>query len=198
MPKISTYATSIPAVNDKLIGTDANDNSATKNFTVGDVASLLITTEVLDSSSTIDQPRTSITDLETILLGSATSNDEVSLAANGEVTFLKAGTYLIESSFNVGQITPSGQDVIVSVSYGSFLNGTQFNGTKIYKWNIASNVAQFYNTKTDSFILKVVANDVLKFAFGSSNLQAGLGSTLGATGLEAVPSSNIKVFKIRN
>ena len=196
MPKISTYATSIPAVNDKLIGTDANDNSATKNFTVGDVASLLITTEVLDSSSTINQVFEG--SLKTVLFGSATSNDEVSLAANGEVTFLKAGTYLIESSFNVGQITASGASSLVNVNYGSFLNGTQFNGTKMYKWNIADNAVQFYNTKTDSFILKVVANDVLKFAFNSTNLQAGLGSSVLSSGLEAVPSSNIKVFKIRN
>ena len=196
MPKISTYATSIPALNDKLIGTDANDNSATKNFTVGDVVSLLITTEVLDSSSTIDQVFEG--SLKTILFGSATSNDEVSLAANGEVTFLKAGTYLIESSFNVGQITASNTSSLVNVNYGSFLNGTQFNGTKMYKWNIANNAVLFYNTKTDSFILKVVANDVLKFAFNSTNFQAGLGSSIASSGLEAVPSSNIKVFKIRN
>ena len=197
MPKISTYATSIPAVNDKLIGTDANDSSATKNFTVGDVASLLITTEVLDSSSTINQP-SNVLALQTILFGSATSNDEVSLAANGEVTFLKAGTYLIESSFNVGQITASSTSTLVNVNYGSFLNGTQFNGTKMYKWNIADNDVLFYNTKTDSFILKFVANDVLKFAFNSTNFQAGLGSSVASSGLEAVPSSNIKVFKIRN
>ena len=196
MPKISTYATSIPTLNDKLIGTDANDNSATKNFTVGDVVSLLITTEVLDSSSTIDQVFEG--SLKTILFGSATSNDEVSLAANGEVTFLKAGTYLIESSFNVGQITASNTSSLVNVNYGSFLNGTQFNGTKMYKWNIANNAVLFYNTKTDSFILKVVANDVLKFAFNSTNFQAGLGSSIASSGLEAVPSSNIKVFKIRN
>ena len=196
MPKISTYATSIPALNDKLIGTDANDSSATKNFTVGDVASLLITTEVLDSSSTINQVFEG--SLRTILFGSATSNDEVSLAANGEVTFLKAGTYLIESSFNVGQITASGTATLVNVNYGSFLNGTQFNGTKMYKWSIANNDVLFYNTKTDSFILKVVANDVLKFAFNSTNLQAGLGSSVASSGLGAVPSSNIKIFKIRN
>lgn len=196
MPKISTYATSIPALNDKLIGTDANDSSATKNFTVGDVASLLITTEVLDSSSTINQVFEG--SLKTILFGSATSNNEVSLAANGEVTFLKAGTYLIESSFNVGQITASGTSSLVNVNYGSFLNGTQFNGTKMYKWSIANNAIQFYNTKTDSFILKVVANDVLKFAFNSTNFQAGLGNSVASSGLEAVPSSNIKIFKIRN
>jgi hypothetical protein len=68
----------------------------------------------------------------------------------------------------------------------------------MYKWSIANNAVTFYNTKTDSFILKVVANDVLKFAFNSTNLQAGLGSSVASLGLDAVPSSNIKVFKIRN
>ena len=197
MPKISSYSTTAPALTDRLIGTDANDNSATKNFTVGDVASLLITTEVLDSSSIVDQP-SSILALQTILFGSATSNDEVSLAANGEITFLKAGTYLIENSFNVGQVTASGVSTLVNVNYGSFLNGTQFSGTKMYKWNIASNNTQFYNTKTDSFILNVVANDVLKFAFTSTNTQAGLGVSPAGSGLTSVPSSNIKIFKIRN
>lgn len=196
MPKISSYSTTAPALTDRLIGTDANDNSATKNFTVGDVASLLITTEVLDSSSTANQFFEG--SLKTILFGSATSNDEVSLAANGEITFLKAGTYLIENSFNVGQVTASGVSTLVNVNYGSFLNGTQFSGTKMYKWDIASNNTQFYNTKTDSFILNVVANDVLKFAFTSTNTQAGLGVSPAGSGLTSVPSSNIKIFKIRN
>ena len=145
----------------------------------------------------VDQPSSALA-LQTILFGGATSNDEVSLAANGEITFLKAGTYLIESSFNVGQITASNQSSLINVNYGSFLNGTQFNGTKMYKWDIAINVAQFYNTKTDSFILNVVANDVLKFAFVSTNLQAGLGVSTAGSDLTSIPSSNIKIFKIRN
>ena len=194
MPKISSYTTTAPALTDKLIGTDTNDSSATKNFTVSDVLNLGKANLVLDSSSTIAQVFEG--SLKTILFGSATLNDEVSLAATGEVTFLKAGTYLIENSFNIGQITAAGNTTLTSVNYGSFLNGTQFNGTKMYKWSVASNVSGFYNTKTDSFILKVVANDILKFAFNSTNLQAGLGSSAVSLGLEAVPSSNIKVFKI--
>jgi len=42
MPKISTYTTSTPALDDKLIGSDANATPAnsTKNFTLGDTLTL--------------------------------------------------------------------------------------------------------------------------------------------------------------
>jgi hypothetical protein len=42
MPKISTYATTTPALDDKLIGSDANATPAnsTKNFTLGDTLTL--------------------------------------------------------------------------------------------------------------------------------------------------------------
>lgn len=195
MPKISSYTTTAPALTDKLIGTDTNDSSATKNFTVSDVLNLGKANLVLDSSSVASQSSSDLS-LQTILFGLAASNDEVSLAATGEVTFLKAGTYLIENSFNIGQITAAGNTTLTSINYGSFLNGTQFNGTKMYKWSVAANIEAFYNTKTDSFILNVVANDILKFAFNSTNSKAGLGISALSSGLEAVPSSQIKIYKI--
>tara|TARA_B110000483_G_C18136635_1_gene519758 strand:+ start:1229 stop:1486 length:258 start_codon:yes stop_codon:yes gene_type:complete len=42
MSKISTYATTTPALDDKLIGSDANatPTNATKNFTLGDTLGL--------------------------------------------------------------------------------------------------------------------------------------------------------------
>jgi len=42
MGKISTYAIdSTPQLNDKVIGTDVNDNNITKNYTIGDIISLV-------------------------------------------------------------------------------------------------------------------------------------------------------------
>jgi hypothetical protein len=40
MAKISTYATTAPALGDMLIGTDVNDMNSTKNFTIGSLLSL--------------------------------------------------------------------------------------------------------------------------------------------------------------
>ena len=40
MPKISTYNTVTPTLNDKVIGTDKDNNNATKNFTIADIVAL--------------------------------------------------------------------------------------------------------------------------------------------------------------
>jgi hypothetical protein len=40
MAKISTYATTAPALGDMLIGTDVNDMNSTKNFTIGSLLSI--------------------------------------------------------------------------------------------------------------------------------------------------------------
>ena len=40
MPKISTYNTTTPKLDDKLIGTDVDNNKATKNFTIADIIAL--------------------------------------------------------------------------------------------------------------------------------------------------------------
>ena len=40
MTKIALYPTTLPELTDMLIGTDVNNNNATKNFTVGDVVDL--------------------------------------------------------------------------------------------------------------------------------------------------------------
>ena len=93
MPKISSYSTTAPALTDKLIGTDANDNSATKNFTVGDVLGLSQGL-VLDSFNAVAQPILSANTPQQVVFGSAVSNDSVSLAADGSITFLKAGRYI--------------------------------------------------------------------------------------------------------
>ena len=70
MPKISTYATTTPALTDKLIGTDANDNSATKNFTVGDVIGLVVGpigfTQDLTAASLYNQQPPSLNTLKQI------------------------------------------------------------------------------------------------------------------------------------
>lgn len=41
MSKISTYSTSEPSLSDMIIGTDANDENATKNFLIADILDLV-------------------------------------------------------------------------------------------------------------------------------------------------------------
>ena len=193
MPKISTYATTTPALTDKLIGTDANDNSATKNFTVGDVLGLSQGL-VLDSFNTVAQPILSANTPQQVVFGSAVSNDSVSLASDGSITFLKAGRYIIESRFNGGRII-SGSGANFNLFYASKLNGTQIGNTIEDSIYVTSNVSSFFDTTINTFVLSVDSNDVLTFEFKSEITSAGLGVST-TTGFNDIPSSVIRINKV--
>ena len=193
MPKISSYSTTAPALTDKLIGTDANDNSATKNFTVGDVLGLSQGL-VLDSFNAVAQPILSAFTPQQVVFGSAVSNDSVSLAADGSITFLKAGRYIIESRFNGGRIT-SGSAATFNVFYASKLNGTQIGNTIEDSIYVTSNVGGFFNTTINTFVLSVDSNDVLTFEFKSQLTSVGLGVLL-TSGFSDIPSSVIRINKV--
>ena len=194
MPKISTYATSIPTLNDKLIGTEANDNSATKNFTVGDVLGLSQGL-VLDSFNTVAQPIADANISQQVIFGSAVANDSVSLAADGSITFLKAGRYIVETRFNGGQISSSGYSAYFNIFYASKLNGTQIGNTIEDSVKTDTNVSNFYDTTMNTFVLSVNSNDVLTFEYKTGGPGSGLGVST-TTGFNDIPSSVIRINKV--
>ena len=193
MPKISSYSTTAPALTDKLIGTDANDNSATKNFTVGDVLGLSQGL-VLDSFNAVAQPILSATTPQQVVFGSAVSNDSVSLAANGSITFLKAGRYIVETRFNGGQIGTAG-NYSYNIFYASKLNGTQIGNTIEDSVRVTTGMSNFYDTTMNTFVLSVDSNDVLTFEFKSGVSGGGLGVST-TSGFNDIPSSVIRINKV--
>ena len=193
MPKISSYSTTAPALTDKLIGTDANDNSATKNFTVGDVLGLSQGL-VLNSFNAVAQPISDVNTPQQVVFGSAVANDSVSLAADGSITFLKAGRYIIESRFNGGRIS-SGSGTTFNIFYASKLNGTQIGNTIEDSVYVSSGVGGFFDTTINTFVLSVNSNDVLTFEFKTSLVLAGLGVSTTA-GFNDIPSSVIRINKV--
>ena len=202
MPKISSYTTTAPASGDLLIGSDVNASptNSTKNFTVSSVLALgTPVTQVLDSSSVVDQFTENLGAITKIKFGSAVSNNNILLDALGDITFLIAGNYLIENTFNVGQISASTVATPFSLSYGGFVNGVQAIDSKTYRWDIAANETDYYNTKSDTFIFQATANDILYFGFetsiGAAETQ-GLGTHVAGFGLSNIPSSQIKIYKI--
>ena len=194
MPKISSYSTTAPALTDKLIGTDANDNSATKNFTVGDVLGLSQGL-VLNSFNAVAQPISDVNTPQQVVFGSAVANDSVSLAADGSITFLKAGRYIIESRFNGGRITSGSSNATFNMFYASKLNGTQIGNTIEDSVYVSSGVGGFFDTTINTFVLSVNSNDVLTFEFKTSLVLAGLGVSTTA-GFNDIPSSVIRINKV--
>jgi hypothetical protein len=81
MAKISTYATTAPALGDMLIGTDVNDMNSTKNFTIGSLLSL--------PGSTTYVPYTGATN-DVFLLGYGFYANEFVVYGGTSSQFLKA------------------------------------------------------------------------------------------------------------
>ena len=194
MPKISSYSTTAPALTDKLIGTDANDNSATKNFTVGDVLGLSQGL-VLDSFNSASQTIADINTPQQVVFGSAVANDSVSLAADGSITFLKAGRYIVETRFNGGQISSSGFTATFNVFYASKLNGAQIGNTIEDSVRVTTGTSNFFDTTMNTFVLSVNSNDVLTFEFKSGVSGTGLGVST-TSGFSDIPSSVIRINKV--
>ena len=194
MPKISSYSTTAPALTDKLIGTDANDNSATKNFTVGDVLSLSQGL-VLDSFNSVSQLIANTSTSQQVIFGSAVANDSVSLAADGSITFLKAGRYIVETRFNGGQIGAAGVTANFNIFYASKLNGAQIGNTIEDSVRITAGTSNFFDTTMNTFVLSVNSNDVLTFEFKSGLAGSGLGVSI-ASGFSDIPSSVIRINKV--
>ena len=193
MPKISSYSTTAPALTDKLIGTDANDNSATKNFTVGDVLGLSQGL-VLNSFNTVAQPIADANISQQVIFGSAVANDSVSLAADGSITFLKAGRYIVETRFNGGQIISAGANYTFNIFYASKLNGTQIGNTIEDSVRVNTGTSDFFDTTMNTFVLSVNSNDVLTFEFKSGVSGGGLGVST-TSGFNDTPSSVIRINK---
>lgn len=108
MAKIETYALSQPSLDDKVIGTDVNDDNITKNFSIGDIVAL--------ANGNIPPSSVNLEYISYPLFGILTTNTGGTNAVVPLVDYLNAGLlsptdYIKLSDFAVtatGPITSSG------------------------------------------------------------------------------------------
>lgn len=111
MPKISTYNTTTPKLDDKLIGTDVDNNKATKNFTIADIIAL-----VPGGSSSV-QSLNSLVGVLDIVAG----NPQISVTTNGSnqiiISTVATGGNYLEDVFVTNGVAQLG--VILTVPEGT-------------------------------------------------------------------------------
>lgn len=209
MPKISTYGAVNPDLNDKLIGTDANDNLATKNFTVESLRDLIVLNEEFNVLGLVDLSNQELSAPNTktqVTFGPAATNAYFEVNAGGNVTTLTAGNYRINVLLNSGAIATSQADQHVDFFY-SFDKGIS------QQFNTIQNTVYFDGADTDpaqtismNFVMPLSVGDVLKFfqaasvyvASGSpTTMRTGLVTrTTGTTLMNDIPSAAIYIYKI--
>jgi len=113
MAKISTYVIdSTPQLNDKVIGTDVNDNNITKNYTIGDIISLvppipsIVTDLFVPISNGVDYVDSVITQDSTTVPTTINVNGLIGITGTGESVFVGKNAGVLSdktvAQFNIG------------------------------------------------------------------------------------------------
>ena len=169
MSKISSYAVdSTPNLSDKVIGTDVDNMNATKNFTIGQILNLGV-------SSGIFVPYTGATANVNLGTRSITANSIIKLGGTSS-QFLKAdgtvdsNSYITSNNFSYGSFydTTNQTAVAANTAYPVKLNSTDSTATSGF-----SILTDGLGNKT---IIKAANEGVYNIAF-SAQLRRGSGGT---------------------
>jgi hypothetical protein len=198
MAIISTYPIDATVtLADKLIGTDAEDSSKTKNYTVGSILTLArpSATTVLYAFSTANQVPSGLDTPLQVTFGAAqnTSTDPVMLDALGNITFNQTGLYLFNGYANFERQGSSG-GVTVTL-FRALLNGVQTGPTRGVDLSGTGIMFPYELTLP----IQVSAGDVLTWEImrDSSGVDQGGMYTHTALGpWDDVPSAQIEIFKV--
>lgn len=198
MATISTYPIDgSVSFSDKLIGTDAEDSSKTKNYTIGSILSLASSsaTSVLYAFSTANQVPSGLDTPLQVTFGAAqnTSTDPVMLDALGNITFNQTGMYLFNGFGNIERQGSSGGTV--SLLFRALIDGVQAG---IVKGFDLSSIGIMIPYEITTIINITEAGTVLTWEIlrDSSGVNGGgMYTHTTSSSWDNVPSAQIQIFK---
>ena len=198
MAQISTYASiQNPTLDDKLIGTDIENENLTKNFTISSVLGLkqISLTNVLAAVDTTNQEPSGLDSALQVKFGAAqkTATDPVMLDALGNITFNQGGLYLFNGYANFERQGSSG-GVTVTL-FRALLNGVQSGPTKGVELSGTGIMFPYELTLP----IQVSAGDVLTWEImrDSSGVNGGgLYIHTNSGPWSNVPSADVNIYKI--
>jgi len=189
MAKISTYPTiSSVSTSDMLIGTDASDNSATKNFIVGDLLNLSISN--LQAYSLVTQQHTTINTNKNIDFEFGSFTNGVTLTSGNQIGFNSTGKFMIDVRVRLEHVSGGG-DAQVSM-WLKYPTTNVSNSRQVY--TIANAHVQELSY---GFVVNIASvSDTIFVQWATSNLAARLIPAL-ATGIyPTAPSAILNVYKV--
>lgn len=200
MGYIANYAqVTAPSLTDKVIGTDVDNNNATKNFTIQDILSLggVPLTNVLSAEDVaVSQGPSTTNSLYQLLIGGAqgTASDPVMLDASGNITFNEAGTYLLIAQGCFGR-TNGGASALMH--FAAFLDGVQEGATQSIGIKDSGDKLPYERTVP----IVVTAGQVLTFKISRDSAFHNEGSLVSSTDTDGLftitPNFKINILKVK-
>ena len=198
MSIISTYPIDATVtLADKLIGTDAEDSSITKNYTVGSILNLVSTsaTSVLYAFSTVNQAPSVLDTPLQVTFGAAqnTATDPVMLDALGNITFNKTGMYLFNGFGNIERQGSSGG--VSVLLFRALIDGVQAGVVKGFELNTTGVMFPYETTIVINIteVGTVLTWEILRDSSGVN--QGGMYTHTASSSWDNVPSAQIQIFK---
>lgn len=196
MAKISTYASDNNiSLSDKLIGTDAENNNATKNFSVGGLLNVFENSGALlpianaQAFSLVTQQCVAVGTAKTVEFEVSSFSNDVTTTSN-QISFTNTGKYRIEVNARV-EHTSGGGDAQLSF-WLKYLSTNVANSRQVY--TIANTHIQEISY---SFVVDVTnTSDPILVQWSTTNLAARLIPTVAATFYPASPSVVLNVYRV--
>lgn len=192
--------------NDDPISTLYNAN---KNFTVLSLKNLIVPTPtlVLDTQNFADQELTAASTKTQVSFGSAITNTNIDLEANGTVNILTAGSYSVRVAINCGSIQTSSGDQHVDYYFTVDKDGTQAYPTvqntvffDASDFDPAQTLIQeypFYNVATNTVLQFYWSGSVYSNAPNPGLFRTALvNKPTNVTGMLGVASAAIQIVKL--
>jgi len=198
MAIISTYPIDATVtLADKLIGTDAEDSSKTKNYTVGSILNLVSAsaTSVLYAFSTVNQAPSVLDTPLQVTFGAAqnTATDPVMLDALGNITFNQTGMYLFNGFGNIERQGSSGG--VSVLLFRALIDGVQAGIVKGFELNTTGVMFPYETTIVINIteVGTVLTWEILRDSSGVN--QGGMYTHTASSTWDDVPSAQIQIFK---
>lgn len=123
MPKISTYNTVTPTLNDKVIGTDKDNNNVTKNFTIADIIALFP-----GGSNSVQSLNSLVGALQLI------AGNSINIVTDGTKNIVVALDGDLDNILSMNISTPSGDDFFIKSSLNNevFISISPDNEVALY------------------------------------------------------------------
>ena len=200
MGYIANYAqATAPSLTDKVIGTDVDNNNATKNFTIQDILSLggVPLTNVLSAEDVaVSQGPSTTNSLYQIVIGGAmgTVSDPVMLDASGNITFNEGGTYLLIAQGCFGRVNGGAAAL---VHFGTFIDGVQEGASQSVGIKDSGDKLPYERTVP----ILVTAGQVLNFRMSRDSGFFNEGSLVSSTDTDGLftitPNFKINILKVK-
>ena len=176
---------------DHFLLLDASDSSNPKKALITDITSLSGYVSALDAKTSSNQVDAGTATKTQVLLGGAETNTHADLAADGTITLKSLGNYIVQTNFNVGNVSSTASTIHIEY----YINDVRSSLNSMTYVLPAS--ADVRNMSLSIPIKVTSVNTTVKFFFGveSSGNAGFVGTSTSISGMAGSPPTAVSVLR---